>query len=32
MVNGKEWKDFNKDKETIEPRGLAGDVSVVAKY
>ena len=31
-VNGKEWKDFNKDKETIELKGLTGTVAVTAQY
>ena len=31
-VNGKEWKDFNKDKETIELNGLTGTVAVTARY
>jgi hypothetical protein len=31
-VNGKVWTEFDKDKETIELKGLAGKVSVVAKY
>jgi hypothetical protein len=31
-VNGGEWKDFHKDKETIELRGLTGTVAVTAKY
>jgi hypothetical protein len=31
-VNGNDWKDFNKDKETIELRGLRGTVAVTAKY
>jgi hypothetical protein len=29
---GKDWKDFNKDKETIEPKGLTGNVAVTSKY
>ena len=31
-VNGKDWKMFNPDKETIELKGLTGTVSVTAKY
>jgi hypothetical protein len=31
-VGGKDWKDFNKDKETIERKGLTGTVAVTAKY
>jgi hypothetical protein len=31
-VNGEEWKDFNKEKETIELKGLTGTVAVAAKY
>ena len=31
-VNGKEWKDFNKDKETIELKDLTGKVAVTARY
>ena len=31
-VNGKDWNDFNKDKETIELKGLTGTVAVTAKY
>jgi len=32
QVNGKDWKDFNKDKETIELKGLTGTVAVTASY
>jgi len=31
-VNGKDWKDFNKDKETIILKGLSGKVYVTAQY
>jgi hypothetical protein len=31
-VNGKEWKDFNKDKEVIILKGLTGTVAVTAQY
>jgi hypothetical protein len=31
-VNGKEWKDFNKEKETINLTGLSGTVSVTVQY
>jgi len=31
-VNGKKWKAFDKDKETIELKGLTGTVSVTARY
>ena len=31
-VNGKEWKDFNKDKETITLKDLTGTVAVTAQY
>lgn len=31
-VNGKEWKDYNPEKETITIRGLAGTATVTAKY
>ena len=31
-VNGKSWKEFNKDKETIELKGLTGAVAVTARY
>jgi hypothetical protein len=31
-VNGKDWKAFDKDKETIELKGLTGTVSVTANY
>ena len=31
-VNGKEWKDFNKDKEYIVLKGLTGTVAVTAQY
>ena len=31
-VNGKEWKDFNKDKETITLKDLTGTVAVTATY
>ena len=31
-VNGKEWKDFNPEKETITLKGLTGAVTVTAKY
>jgi hypothetical protein len=31
-VDGKEWQDFNKDKETIELKGLSGAVTVTAAY
>ena len=31
-VNGKPWTKFNKDKETIELKGLTGTVAVMAKY
>jgi hypothetical protein len=31
-VNGKEWKDFDAGKETIELKGLTGTVSVTAAY
>jgi hypothetical protein len=32
VVNGKDWKDFNKDKETITLQGLTGAVTVQANY
>ena len=31
-VNGRDWRAFDKDKETIELKGLAGMVTVTAKY
>jgi len=31
-INGKEWTEFNNDKETIALKGLAGTVSVTARY
>ena len=31
-VNGKPWTAFNKDKETIELKGLTGTVAVMAQY
>jgi hypothetical protein len=31
-VNGKEWKDFDKGRETIRLHGLAGKVQVTAAY
>ena len=31
-VNGKDWKDFDKDKEVIQLKGLKGKVTVVANY
>jgi len=31
-VNGKDWKDFNKDKETITLKGLTGTIAVTAQY
>jgi hypothetical protein len=31
-VNGKEWKEFNKEKEFISLKGLTGTVAVTAKY
>jgi len=31
-VNGKDWKEFSKDKEAIELKGLAGKVTVTANY
>jgi hypothetical protein len=31
-VNGKEWTEFNKDKETITLKGLTGTVAVTAQY
>ena len=31
-VNGKEWTAFDKDKETIELKGLAGKVAVKVNY
>lgn len=31
-VNGKEWKDFDAGKETIELRGLTGTIAVTATY
>ena len=31
-VNGKEWIDFDKEKETITLNGLTGTVAVTAKY
>jgi hypothetical protein len=32
VVNGRDWKDFNKDKETITLTGLTGAVTVQADY
>lgn len=32
LVNGKAWKDFNRDKETISLTGMTGTVSVTANY
>lgn len=32
MVNGKEWTAFDKEKETIELKGLTGTVTVAASY
>ncbi|MCR4414986.1 MAG: hypothetical protein NUV77_21415, partial [Thermoguttaceae bacterium] len=31
-VNGKDWRQFNPEKETIELKGLSGAVKVTAKY
>ena len=31
-VNGKEWKDFDKDKEYVVLKGLSGTVAVTAHY
>ena len=31
-VNGKDWKPFNPEKETVELKGLSGTVTVTAKY
>jgi hypothetical protein len=31
-MNGKKWKGFDKDKETITLKGLTGTVAVTAKY
>ena len=31
-VNGKEWSDFEQEKETITVKGLTGTVAVTAKY
>jgi hypothetical protein len=31
-VNGKEWEDFDTEKETIALKGLAGTIAVTAKY
>jgi hypothetical protein len=31
-VNGKPWTEFNKDKETIALKGLAGTVAVTVQY
>jgi len=31
-VYGHDWKHFNKETETIEPKGLAGTVTVTASY
>jgi hypothetical protein len=31
-VDGKEWRDFDKNKETIELKGLSGTVTVTALY
>jgi hypothetical protein len=31
-VSGKERKEFDKDKETIELKGLTGTAAVTAKY
>jgi hypothetical protein len=31
-VNGREWTDFNREKETIDLKGLAGEVVVAAQY
>ncbi len=31
-VNGKPWTAFNRDKETIELKGLSGKITVVASY
>ena len=31
-VNGKPWTEFNKDKETIALKGLAGTVTVTGTY
>jgi len=31
-VNGREWSGFDKDKETIEIKGLAGKVAATARY
>jgi len=31
-VNGKDWKDFNQDKETITLKNLTGTVKVTAQY
>lgn len=30
--NGKPWAEFNKDKEAITRKGLAGQVAVTARY
>jgi hypothetical protein len=31
-VNGKDGKDLNRDKETIELKGLTGNVALTARY
>jgi hypothetical protein len=31
-VNGQEWKAFNKEKETIELKGLTGTAIVTVRY
>jgi hypothetical protein len=31
-VNGRPWREFQPEKETIELKGLAGKVVVVARY
>ncbi len=31
-VNGKDWSGFNKNKETIELKGLTGNVAVIVNY
>jgi len=31
-INGKDWKQFDADKETITLKGLTGQVAVTAQY
>ena len=32
LLNGKDWKDFSREKEAIKLKGLAGTVAISAGY